>query len=113
MQNSLLGLTVDQVAQLVNFQQSQRGPLPMIPHGHPDANTLINMGQYNPIEHWPASQRDFVEKGEKPSTFGRDLGTVNNQVPQWAWFIMAGGFSVLAYFSYREHKKSKKGKKKQ
>lgn len=107
----LMGLSADQVAQLVSFQSSGQGPHPMIAHGHPDANTLINMGDYDPLEHWPKSQRAFVQNGDKPGTFFRDLGTVNNQVPQWAWLVMAGTFSLLAYLSYRAHWKEK-GKKK-
>jgi hypothetical protein len=103
-----MGLTADQVARLVNFQQAQGGPLPMIPHGHPDPNTLINMGQYDPLESWPSSQRDFIQNGEKPGTFFRDMRTVNNQVPQWAWLVLAGTFSLLAYLSYRNHRKQQK-----
>lgn len=106
----LMGLTADQVAQLVAFQTTGQGPHPMIPHGHPDPNTLINMDQYDPVQHWPSSQRDYVQNGEKPGTFLRDLGTVNNQVPQWAWFVMAGTFSLVAYFAYRRHRKGKRKK---
>lgn len=108
--DSLLGLSADQVAQLVAFQTSGQGQLPMIPHGHPDSNTLVNMGQYDPMEHWPTSQIDYVQDGDKPGTFLRDLGTVNNQVPQWGWFVVAGTFGLLAYLSYRNHKKSKRKK---
>lgn len=107
----LMGLTADQVAQLVTFQQSGTGTHPMIPHGHPDANTLINMGDYDPMQSWPRGQREYIENGDKPSTFLRDLGTVNNQVPQWAWLVLAGTCGVLAYLSYRQHKKDKKRKK--
>ena len=109
--NPLLGLTSDQVAQLVSFQQANAGPLPMFAHGHPDANTLINMGEYSPEEHWPSAQVDFVRNGDKPGTFFRDLGTVNNQVPQLAWLVMGGTFGLLSYLAYRDHKKNKKSKK--
>ena len=109
---SLQGLDASQMAELVEFQQAQQGPYPMIPHGHPDANTLINMGQYDPIEHWPTAQRDFVETGEKSGTFFRDLGTVNNQIPQWTWLVLAGSFTFFAAMSYRTHTKSQREKRK-
>lgn len=108
MSPSLMGLTAKQVASLVSFQQSGQGDLPMHPHGHPDPNTLINMGEYEPLSHWPSAQQKFVTNGDKPGTFFRDLGTVNNQVPQWAWLVLSGTFGVVAYLSYRNHKKSKK-----
>lgn len=113
MNHSLMGLTADQVAQLVTFQQKSK-PLPMFAHGHPDPNTLANMGDYDPVEHWPSAQRKFaVESGAKePGTFFRDLGTVNNQVPQWAWLVLTGVFGLVAYLSYKNHKKSKKSSKK-
>ena len=109
---SLQGLSADQTAKLVGFQKANAGPLPMHAHGHPDANTLINMGQYDPTEHWPSAQQDFLAGGERPGTFFRDLGTVNTQVPQWAWFTLAGAFTLFAVMAYRTHQKGQRKKKK-
>ena len=100
-------------AALVQFQNSGKGPLPMIPHGHPDANTLINQGVYDPLESWPNSQVTYLSGGEKPGTFLRDLAGVNNQIPRWAWFTMGGVSLVFAGLAYRRHRKeNKKSKKK-
>lgn len=105
--------TAAQKAALVSFQQSNKGPFPMSPHGHPDANTLINQGIYDPLDLWPSSQVEYVTQGEEPGTFFRDLQGVNNQVPRWAWFTMGGVFLVLGGLAYRRHRKAKKkGKKK-
>lgn len=113
----LVGLGADQTAAqkaaLVSFQQSSQGSLPMSPHGHPDANTLINQGVYNPMDHWPTSQVEFLTTGEKPGTFFRDLSGASNQVPRWAWFVTGGVFVLLGGLAYRRHRKEKKqGKKK-
>lgn len=97
-------------AALVAFQQSGTGPLPMAPHGHPDPNTLINMGKYDPMEHWPNSQVQYLTTGQEPGTFLRDLSGVSNQVPRWAWFAVGGVFLVLSGLSYRKHRKQKKKK---
>lgn len=98
-------------AAVVAFQQSGSGQLPMAPHGHPDANTLINMGQYTPMEYWPNSQAKYLTTGEEPGTFFRDLSGVNNQVPRWAWFTVGGVFLLLSGLSYRKHRKDKRKKK--
>jgi len=94
-------------AQLIEFQ-SRGGGLPMLPHGHPDPATLINMGRYTPLEHWPESQVAYLSGGEHPSTFGRDVSGVFNQVPRWGWFALGGTFLVLSGLAYRRHKKTKK-----
>lgn len=104
--------TVGEKAALVTFQQSGRGSLPMSPHGHPDANTLINQGVYDPVAHWPSSQTEFLATGEKPGTFLRDLSGASNQVPRWAWFTAGGVCALLGFLAYRRHRKSKKTKKK-
>lgn len=104
--------TAAQKAALVSFQQSNQGPFPMSPHGHPDSNTLINQGQYDPMELWPSSQVDFLTQGEQPGTFLRDLRGIDNQVPRWAWFTAGGVFLLLGTLAYRRHRKAKKRGKK-
>lgn len=96
-------------AALVKYQQS-KAALPMAPHGHPDANTSINQGKYKPYEHWPESQVKYLEDGEEPGTFFRDLGAVSNQVPRWGWFVLGGTFFLLSGLAYRRHKQDKKSK---
>lgn len=98
-------------ATLVAYQQKS-GKLPMSPHGHPDPNTLINMGKYDPMDHWPSSQVKYLTNGDKASTFMRDLAGVNNQVPQWAWFVLGGTCLLLSGFAYRRHRKENPKKKK-
>jgi hypothetical protein len=84
------------------YQASKVGPLPMLPHGHPDPPTLINLGYYDPVDELPADQRRYVEGGDKPGTFFRDLGTASNQVPQWAWIVMGIGLIAFGYYTYRQ-----------
>lgn len=98
-------------ATLVSYQQ-RSGKLPMSPHGHPDPNTLINQGVYDPMDHWPDSQVRYIEDGDKTGTFMRDLAGVNNQVPQWAWLVLSGTCLILAGLAYRRHKKEGKSGKK-
>ena len=111
----LIGLgavqTAAEKAALVVYQQRQ-GKLPMTPHGHPDPNTLINMGKYDPIDHWPSSQVQYLTNGEKPGTFLRDLSGVNNQVPQWAWLVLGGTCLLLSGFAFNRHRKESKNKNK-
>jgi hypothetical protein len=98
-------------AALVAFQ-NRGGGLPMYPHGHPDPATLINMGKYKPLDHWPESQVAYLAGGEKPGTFLRDVSGVFNQVPRWAWFTLGGLSLVLSGLAYRRHRKDKKSSKK-
>lgn len=98
-------------ATLVAYQQ-RSGKLPMSPHGLPDPNTLINQGAYDPMENWPDSQVSYLQNGDKPGTFMRDLSGVNNQVPQWAWFVLSGTCLLLAGLAYRRYKKEGKSGKK-
>ena len=108
----LTGLTADEVSGLVTFQNSGQGQYPMLPHGHPDSNTLINRGEYDLREHLPSSQVKFLNTGERPNSFLRDIAGVNNQVPRWAWFVLGGTFILLAGLSYRNHRKAQKKSKK-
>jgi hypothetical protein len=96
------------MASMTVFQDSGQGALAMYPTGQPDPATLINLGYYDPIEDMPRKQRDYLEGGERPSTFLRDLGTASNQVPQWIWIALGVFFTGLAYYTYR--KRQKKGK---
>lgn len=87
------------------YQASKAGVFPMSAHGHPDPPTLVNLGYYNPIEELPSGQRTYLQTGEKPSTFFRDLGSAANQVPQWAWITLGVGFVALGVWTYRKAKK--------
>lgn len=104
--------TAQEKAALVQYQSSGDGPLPMIPHGHADANTLINQGIYDPLDSWSNSIVSYVAEGKKPGTFLRDMAGVNNQVPQWGWFVMSGVGFLLAGLAYRRHRQEKKTKSK-
>ncbi len=87
------------------FQRSGMGAAPTSAHGHTDAATMINLGYYKAADIFPQRWAAYIEGGERPSAFGRDLSTAANQVPRWAWIVMAGTFSMLAYVSWRGDKK--------
>ena len=59
--------------------------------GAPDPPTLANAGVYDPLVDAPAGT----------GTFGRDLVTAFNQVPQWAWLLLGGLSGGMAYLAYR------------
>lgn len=92
---------------MIAYQQSRGGPLPVVPSGHPDPNTLINLGYYDPLDHMAHSQVDYLGGGEYPSGVGRDVVGVFNQVPRWAWLGLGAGMLVMAYVSYRRAYKEK------
>lgn len=83
------------------FQGGRPGGFPMSPHGHPDPATLINLGYYDPIAESSPKQRAYLQGGEKPGTFGRDLAGAANQVPWWAWIAVGVGLMGLGYASWR------------
>jgi len=87
---------------LPSYQQVGRGALPMFPTGQPDPATLINLGYYDPLQDMPMRQRVYLEGGERPGTFWRDLGVAGSQVPQWAWLAIGALALGLAYWSHRK-----------
>lgn len=93
---------------IVAFQQRKGGgPLPMMPSGHPDPATLINLGYYDPLDHMSHAQVQYLEGGEYPSHLGRDFAGALNQVPRWAWLTLGGGMLIMAYVAYRRAYKQK------
>ena len=86
---------------LTAYQASGAGPWPMYPNGHPDVPTLYNLGYYDPADYLTREQRRYIEGGEKPGTFLRDLGTASGQVPRWAWIAVGVGFVLLGIYAYR------------
>jgi hypothetical protein len=65
--------------------------------GAPDPPTLANAGVYDPITEAPTGK----------GTFGRDIVTALNQVPQWAWLVLAGLSGTVAYVAYRRRNPGK------
>lgn len=62
-----------------------------------------------PVSSLPISTQRYVLTGREPSPIVRDLVTVGNQVPRWA-YALAAGFSLWkAYKAYEEWKKKKPG----
>lgn len=102
----LIGIgAVRTTAELVDFQRIASGKgMTIHPHGHPDPTTMITLGVYNPEEHWTNAQRDYISGGSRPSTLGRDLQGVSNQIPQWAWLLAGGTLLALGYLSFRKKK---------
>ena len=98
------------MAAVTIYQDSGRGPLATFPTGQPDPATLVNLGYYDPLEDMPARQREYLEGGERPGTFLRDLGTASNQVPRWVWIAVGVLFLGMAYYTHRKREKAKKGR---
>ena len=65
--------------------------------GAPDPATLANAGVYDPLAEAPTGK----------GTFGRDMITAFNQVPQWAWLLLAGVSGGVAYLAYRRRNPGK------
>lgn len=63
--------------------------------GQPDPPTLGNAGVYDPA----------AEASTTKGTFGRDMITAFNQVPQWAWLVLGGLSAGVAYLAYRRKNK--------
>ena len=101
-----IGAVPQTATQLVDFQRTQ-STLPMFPHGHPDPATLINAGAYNPHDEWSRDELAYIEGGAAPSSFGRDLQGVSNQIPQWVWLTAGGLFAILTIWAYRVESKEK------
>lgn len=89
------------------FQQRGKGTYPMDPHGHPDPATLLNIGYYAPGDIFPARWEDYLEGGEKPGTFMRDIDTAIDQVPRWVWGTMGAAFGIFAWMAWRTDRKAR------
>lgn len=94
---------------LLSYQQTGKGKIPMRATGHPDPVTLSNLGYFEPGDVFTARWADYLDGGEKPGTFTRDLRTAIDQVPRWAWATVAGAFTVFAVMAYRTDRKREKG----
>lgn len=98
------------LAALSTYQGRQHGELAMHITGSPDPATLINLGYYDPIDELPRRHADFLAgRSDQPSTLGRDLATLSNQVPQWVWIVLGTGMFGVGYYIYRRNRKTGKG----
>jgi hypothetical protein len=77
----------------------------MYPTGEPDAATLINAGYYDPMDYMPRAWRNYVQGGDAPGTFWRDLGVASNQIPQWVWLGIGVLFVGVGYYIHRKGKR--------
>jgi hypothetical protein len=94
------------LAAISTYQGRQGGELEMHITGSPDPATLINLGYYNPVDELPRRYASFLEGStDQPSTLGRDLATLSNQVPQWIWIVSGIGMLGVGYYIYRRNKK--------
>lgn len=80
-------------AALVKFQMAAGLPAT----GDPDPATLAKAGVYDPLAEAPTGK----------GTFGRDVVTAFNQVPQWAWLVLGGVSLTVAYLAYRKRNPKK------
>jgi peptidoglycan hydrolase-like protein with peptidoglycan-binding domain len=87
-------------AAVVKFQLAHK----LSPTGEPDPPTLASAGVYDPME---AAPKDL----QKKSTLGRDLMTAVNQVPYWAWFVLAALSGGIAFVAYRRRNPKAEGRK--
>ena len=87
------------------YQSTHKGGYAMRATGHPDPATLANLGYFDPKEVFTAGWAGYLDGGEKPGTFGRDLKTSIDQVPRWAWGTLAAAFTVFAVMAYRTDRK--------
>jgi hypothetical protein len=72
-------------------------------------NDPLSVG-YDPYEGFSRRWRDYLAgEGDRPGTFTRDVGTAVDQVPRWAWGVLAGVTGIMAYFAYRADKRRKGG----
>lgn len=94
---------------ILSYQTSGKGQIPMRATGHPDPSTLANLGYFDPKEVFTHRWAEYLDGGEKPGTFTRDLRTAIDQVPRWAWGTLAGAFTVFAVLAYRTDRKREKG----
>jgi hypothetical protein len=92
---------------LLAYQQSAKGATyGMDPNGHPDPATLVNLGYYAPADLFTEEWASYLAgTGKKPGHFGRDLRASIDQVPRWAWALLAVSFGGFAYMAYRTDKK--------
>lgn len=58
-----------------------------------------------PMSALPLSVQKYAATGVAPSPLRRDLVTVSNQVPRWAYAGVALGSAWMAYKAYGEWKK--------
>lgn len=59
----------------------------------------------------PPKLRRYAATGTPPSTVVRDLVTVSNQIPRWAYAVVALGAGWIAYRSWSSERKPKRDAK--
>lgn len=47
----------------------------------------------------------YMQTGQPMQSTIGDLQSTLNQIPRWAWAVLAAGASALAYTAYKRHKK--------
>ena len=82
--------------------------------GYFQDNSLFGLGTSptyagSPASYPPAFRR-YLDAGAPMPTWRRDLGAATNQIPQWAWGLMAVAALALAYRGFKAHKASKEPK---
>lgn len=74
-------------------------------NGYFQDNSLFGLGAVPPAaitqtSALPVAFRRYVETGVPMASWRRDLGAATNQVPRWAWGLIAVGALALAYRSW-------------
>jgi hypothetical protein len=75
--------------------------------GYFQDNSLFGLGAVTvpSMSAAPAALRRYLEAGAPMPTWRRDLGAATNQIPRWAWGLMAVGALALAYRGFKAAKK--------
>jgi len=81
--------------------------------GYFQSNSLFGLGGVRQIPEpelrlMPPKVQRYLRSGEPVGTVRRDLGAASAQVPRLVWGAGAAGALVLAYYSYRKHKRAEK-----
>lgn len=75
--------------------------------GYFQDNSLFGLGAVTVpnVSAAPVAFRRYLEAGAPMPTWRRDLGAATNQIPRWAWGLMAVGALALAYGGFKAAKK--------
>jgi hypothetical protein len=80
--------------------------------GYFQSNSLFGLGAVQMSEEklrlMPVKVQRYLRSGEPVGTMRRDLGAASAQIPRLVWGASAVGASVLAYYSWKKYKRSRR-----
>ena len=98
-----LGVVSRHYADIANFRAGYDD-------GYFQDNSLLGLGVVTvpSMAAAPVAFRRYLEAGAPMPSWRRDLGAATNQIPRWAWGLMAVGALALAYRGFKAAKAEKK-----